>query len=233
MQYLADSCSQSETVGGWVNQAYSRLSTTHGHITDCKLDSVVYAGVCVVIQCGPVLFGPNDLPPTVFRCQATDSIPPQVSRNELLRPFILTPSPPVGCLTHYCQAPSWEAQTSHFLRLWCDTVGDRTPASRTPSGRSNHCATQGRLIRIWHSGLYVSYSVDVMIFRCKLVSCPSADVPEACGFTVFGLIPPGKASERKKPRRTLAFCPENLAMQAPGQLTINIHKVGGVFRICV
>ncbi len=37
--------------GGWVgwgvNQAYSRLSTTHGHITDCKLDSVVYAGVCV------------------------------------------------------------------------------------------------------------------------------------------------------------------------------------------
>ncbi len=25
------------------DQAYSRLSTTHGHITDCKLDSVVYA----------------------------------------------------------------------------------------------------------------------------------------------------------------------------------------------
>ncbi len=22
---------------GWVNQAYSRLSTTHGYITDCKL----------------------------------------------------------------------------------------------------------------------------------------------------------------------------------------------------
>ncbi len=35
--------------GGGVNQAYSRLSTTHGHITDCKLDAVVYAGVCVVI----------------------------------------------------------------------------------------------------------------------------------------------------------------------------------------
>ncbi len=32
-----------------VNQAYSRLSTTHGDITDCKLESVVYAGVCVVI----------------------------------------------------------------------------------------------------------------------------------------------------------------------------------------
>ncbi len=36
-----------KTTGGWVNQAYSRLSTTHGHITDCKLDSVVYAGACV------------------------------------------------------------------------------------------------------------------------------------------------------------------------------------------
>ncbi len=34
---------------GWMNQAYSRLSTTHGHITDCKLDSVVYAGVGLVI----------------------------------------------------------------------------------------------------------------------------------------------------------------------------------------
>ncbi len=32
-----------------MNQAYSRLSTTHGHITDCKLDSVVYVSVCVVI----------------------------------------------------------------------------------------------------------------------------------------------------------------------------------------
>ncbi len=35
--------------GGGGNQAYSRLSTTDGHITDCQLDSVVYAGVCVVI----------------------------------------------------------------------------------------------------------------------------------------------------------------------------------------
>ena len=32
--------------------------------------------------------------------------------------------------------PSAEAQSSHVLRLWCDAVGDRTPASRTPSGRS-------------------------------------------------------------------------------------------------
>ncbi len=53
-----------------------------------------------VSWCGPVLFGPNDLRPTVFRCHATDSIPPQVSRKESLRLFILTPSCPVGCLTH-------------------------------------------------------------------------------------------------------------------------------------
>ncbi len=31
--------------GGGGNQAYSRLSITHGNITDCKLDSVVFAGV--------------------------------------------------------------------------------------------------------------------------------------------------------------------------------------------
>ena len=35
-----------------VNQAYSRLSTTHGHITDCKLDLVVYAGICVWVRVG-------------------------------------------------------------------------------------------------------------------------------------------------------------------------------------
>ncbi len=60
-----------------------------------------FGGLCRcmrVSQYGPALFGPNDLRPTVFRCQATDSI--QVSRKESLRPFILTPSHPVGCLTH-------------------------------------------------------------------------------------------------------------------------------------
>ncbi len=36
-------------VGGEVNQAYSRLSTTHGPMTDCRLDSVMHVDVCVVI----------------------------------------------------------------------------------------------------------------------------------------------------------------------------------------
>ncbi len=52
---LGDISSHYIHVYGGMNQAYSRLSTTHGHITDCKLDSVVYAGICQchigVIQC--------------------------------------------------------------------------------------------------------------------------------------------------------------------------------------
>ncbi len=38
---------RTNTTGVGVNQAYSRFSTTHGHITDCRLDSVVHAVVCV------------------------------------------------------------------------------------------------------------------------------------------------------------------------------------------
>ncbi len=100
---------------GWGGgQAYNRLSTTHGHITDCKLASVscmqVYAWwLNVDLSC----LGPNDLRPTVFGCQAIQF--PHVSRKESLIPFILTPSHPVGCLTQY-QAPSWEAQTSVHWR---------------------------------------------------------------------------------------------------------------------
>ncbi len=49
-----------------MNQAYSRLSTTHGQIIDCKLDSVVYAGVCVVIfNVDLSCLGPNDLRLTI------------------------------------------------------------------------------------------------------------------------------------------------------------------------
>ncbi len=36
--------------GGGGDQAYSRLSTNHGHITDCKLVSVVDAGVRFVLD---------------------------------------------------------------------------------------------------------------------------------------------------------------------------------------
>ncbi len=39
--------------------------------------------------------------------------------------------------------PSREVHNSQFLRLWCDTVGERTPAFHTLSGRSYHYATWG------------------------------------------------------------------------------------------
>ncbi len=48
--------------------------------------------------------------------------------------------------------PSWEAKTSNFLHVWCDAVGDRTPASHMSSGRSNHYATRG-----WTSMLLTLY----------------------------------------------------------------------------
>ena len=49
-----------------------------------------------------------------------------------------------------------------FLRLWCDAVGDRTPPSRTPSGRSNHCATRGRSHpRGKQTKLWASWSYEI------------------------------------------------------------------------
>ncbi len=33
---------------GWMNQAYSRLSTTHGHITDCKLVRMYWTRLVLV-----------------------------------------------------------------------------------------------------------------------------------------------------------------------------------------
>ncbi len=71
--------------------------------------------------------------------------------------IILTPSRPVGCLTHQYQAPSREVQISHFLRLWCDAVGDQTPTSRTPSGRSNHYGTRGRGAGVGDIGRGITY----------------------------------------------------------------------------
>ncbi len=72
-------------LGGWVNQAYSRLSTTHGHITDCKLDSVVYASelmwICVhVWYAAHITFLANNSWSGVYRstysCIASDQHKP-------------------------------------------------------------------------------------------------------------------------------------------------------------
>ncbi len=45
-----------------VNQAYSRLLTTHGHITDCKLDSVVYVGACVWVMWACLVWAERSTP---------------------------------------------------------------------------------------------------------------------------------------------------------------------------
>ncbi len=37
-------------VDGWMNQAYSRLSTTHDHITDCKLLVCMYWTRLVLVR---------------------------------------------------------------------------------------------------------------------------------------------------------------------------------------
>ncbi len=42
---------------------------------------MAHAGVGVVSQFGPVLFGLNDLRPTVLGCQATDSILPEMNHS--------------------------------------------------------------------------------------------------------------------------------------------------------
>ncbi len=42
--YEKQQCANISEYGGG-NQAYSRLSTAHGHITDCKLDSVVFSEI--------------------------------------------------------------------------------------------------------------------------------------------------------------------------------------------
>ncbi len=84
------------------NQAYSRLSTTHGHITDGKLDSGVYAGVCVVILMWTCLVWAEQSTPDNFWVPShrfssatgeqrgiiqniyTDSEPPSRMRNSLM-----------------------------------------------------------------------------------------------------------------------------------------------------
>ncbi len=41
---------------GWMNQAYGRLSTTHGHITDCKLLVCMYWTRLVLVRTAASLY---------------------------------------------------------------------------------------------------------------------------------------------------------------------------------
>ncbi len=42
VELIGQFSSEASEEDGWMNQAYSRLSTTHGHITDCKLLVCMY-----------------------------------------------------------------------------------------------------------------------------------------------------------------------------------------------
>ncbi len=50
---------------GWMNQAYSRLSTTHGHIPDCKLVVCMYWTCLVLVRPVASLYSakPTETPP--------------------------------------------------------------------------------------------------------------------------------------------------------------------------
>ncbi len=46
---------------GWMNQTYSRLSTTHGHITDCKLLVCMYWTRLVLVRPAAILYSASPL----------------------------------------------------------------------------------------------------------------------------------------------------------------------------
>ncbi len=64
-----------------LSRSYHRLQVGFDVACGC------WCGVVMLISFLPVLFVPKDLSPASLGCQATDSIPPQVSRKESLRPL--------------------------------------------------------------------------------------------------------------------------------------------------
>ncbi len=133
--------------GWWVNQAYSQLSATHGHITDCKLDSVVYAGVCRCMR-GELMWTclvwaerstPDNFEVPSHRFNSATGEQKRITQT------VYTDSEPPSRLPNSLM-PTAKLRSANllFLCLWCDAVGNLTPASRTPRGHSNHCATRGR-----------------------------------------------------------------------------------------
>ncbi len=104
-------------------QIHEIISPTVNSIRWCMQ---VYVGVGVAI--GPVWLGPNDLHPRdVLGVPSHWLNSTKAQLKGITQTITLTLSRPVGFLTHLYQAPSWEAQTPPFLRLWCDGVGNRHP----------------------------------------------------------------------------------------------------------
>ncbi len=127
MGFLRNPNSQLQTVlarqdpprqGGWGESGLSRLSTSPHHTTDCKLDSVVFAGICecrcdglswTCIVWAELSTPYNFWVPSHRHNSATGE------QTRISHSIILIPNRPVVCLTDYCQATSWETQTSQFL----------------------------------------------------------------------------------------------------------------------
>ncbi len=164
---------KSDMVGGWVNQAYSRLSTTHGHITDCKLDSVVYAGVCVVILMWTCLVWPERSTPDNFRVSSHRFNAATGEQKWITQTIYTEPEPPSRMPNSLMPSAKLRSANLPFLRLWYDAVGDRTPASRTPSGRSNHYATRGRCYLLCRLSLNWPMSVAKYTVTSDLVGMGS------------------------------------------------------------
>ncbi len=77
-------------VDGWMNQAYSRLSTTHGHITDCKLLVCMYWTRLVLVRPAVSLYSVSPLKhhPTV--CMIVDCLQfPILYDIHVARAFVL------------------------------------------------------------------------------------------------------------------------------------------------
>ncbi len=76
---------------------------------------------------------------------------------------------------------------------WCEAVGDRTPASGTPSGRSNHYTTRGRADRPY-TGMclcynhYVVYKRESCNFSLTILETNSRVNGEYCSVNNFFFI---------------------------------------------
>ncbi len=81
---------------------------------------MVHAGVGVVSLFGCVLFGPI-YAQQCLGAKATDSIPPQVSRNELIR---LLYSLGAGQSVAYLINATRQDEKCKVLHPWCDAVRD-------------------------------------------------------------------------------------------------------------
>ncbi len=66
------------------------------------------------------MFGLNDLRLTIFDSRATDSIQPQVSRKESLRPFILTPKPPMCKTQSFFFSGITKIESEKLISLKCN-----------------------------------------------------------------------------------------------------------------